>query len=80
MWIERITKAKEEFWLNNQSSPELMVIRPELKLELVMEVYKMDDFEEALEFDLTHLLDMDICISEDATIPDFRLAVYSCSL
>lgn len=69
----------ETFWLNNQRSPELLILRPELKAQLIEDVYGLSSVDETLDYDLNEYEGLHIAVSDDDILMDFRLAIYSCA-
>lgn len=63
--------------MNNNTSPEIIIVRPEIKAQLTMEVYNLDSVDETLEYDLNNYEGLDLAVSDDEMLMDFRLAVYS---
>lgn len=72
----RVESAKEEFWLDNREAPEVIIVRPEIKMELIMIQYGVKSFEEAIMLDLNYFLDMQVAVSDDSEFPDFKLAKF----
>ena len=78
--LKRIRKAKDEYWFNNGIEPEFIIIRPELRADLIMEVHLLKNFEDTLMYEIEQVEGMQVAISEDPFLLDFKFGIYSCSV
>jgi len=54
-------------------------LRPELKAQLIEDVYGLSSVDETLDYDLNEYEGLHIAVSDDDILMDFRLAIYSCA-
>ena len=76
--IKRIQQAKEKYWLDNGIDADFIIIRPELRADLIMEKHLLTSPEETIQYDIEEIEGMHIAISEDPFLFDFRLGIYNC--